>query len=189
MEDRDWPHWWRKLCPISWMVGAAFHDRRINKENYAHLSTKHDLADRLDGLETLSIESNFSGNICAWSLDMRGLRPVVECGWPDGIAVPDAAAYYARNGRYPRRIFDVGLVNDRREVVGAFEVVYTHGLDARKTADFVDHGLFCIVVRALKTPLTGGAIEAVDVIVRRPGCDRLLLTRYDELPNREAAHV
>jgi hypothetical protein len=116
-----------------------------NESEY-HRSAKESVARMLRaGPGYLIICASEGGRWSSYRMDTAGTTPVVECGFPDGKAVPDAHAYYAKHGRYPKMIFDIGLVKDGK-VVAAIEVVKAHWIDAAKQAKINEAGIPVIEV-------------------------------------------
>lgn len=103
-----------------------------SRESEYHRSAKTAVAAMLRNGPGFAIVCALEGG--RWSsyrMDIKGCDIVVECSYPEGKAVPDAHLYYAKHGRYPKMIFDVGLVRDGK-VVGAIEIVKAHWIDAVK---------------------------------------------------------
>lgn len=151
--------------------------RGRQSENYHHLYAKEALAKRLakqDG--PLLILSEDTTDAMRWEVDLSDLTPVVECAWPDGSSVFDKADYYARHGRYPRRIFDIGMIDKRKRIVGAFEIVFTHGVTTEKASDLYEAGVFCFTIPAARTDLPPSEhLTATNCFLSQPGSRRVRL--------------
>jgi hypothetical protein len=153
-----------------------------SKESPEHYYSKKwlysELLKRVDQMVNVSLLDEDSGSSATYSVNLLGLTPVLECAYPDGISVEDTSSYFAVHGRYPRMIFDVGLVDDNENVVGAFEIFYTNAVSRQKIDKIITAGVFCFEMDALSVDGDGafidtGRIDARRLIMSTPGRRRI----------------
>lgn len=118
------------------------------RESKAHHSAKHAVADMIEngpGYLLASIESD--GRWETYVMPTEYCKVVVECAYPQGIAVQNAHDFCAQYGHYPHMIIDVGLVWDGC-VVGGVEIMKSHWLDERKIGKIQDAKVVIAAVTA-----------------------------------------
>jgi hypothetical protein len=80
-----------------------------------------------------------------YRIDISGLSPIEECGYPMACAVPDPQDYCDRTGVWPSMIFDIGLVADGKVVIG-LEVMKTSWISPEKRAKIMKTDVLVIGV-------------------------------------------
>src|SRR5882672_7504352 len=142
----------------------------MNIEAFPHRSTKEIIAARIaKSGASLRVMLWNDRTTTPWLLDLTDLVPVIECAYPDGIAVSDVAAYRKKKGRLPKMIFDVGLVHQPTGiVVGAFEIVRSNPLSVEKMRKIIAGDLFAVVIDAFEVDrgelLDSGRFDATKLV-------------------------
>lgn len=145
-------HWDREPCSVNWTLGEVMCRADTSRnESHPHRATKRAIGNAIlqscRGKRPVVADLDYSGNHQVFEIQTDGMRPIVECGYPQVGPVENASDFYAEHGFYPDAIFDVGLVRGAK-VIGAIEVVHANPPSATKLALLKSAGIFVILVRS-----------------------------------------